>query len=200
MHIATNMKSFFQWHLETARQAYAVLPAWLLLLPFLLMPLLYALDQTWLSAYLTKDYSEVTALVVLSAALPLAIWPLFNNPQTYYKWQFLLGLALFFREWHFYGTNNGFYLAFVLLVWWASRYRDRLQPFFRQRWMVGLFATAVWSYLISKTFDRHYWDDLMPAGVASDLIEENLEVFGHLLFLGLVITSLRLREKVFVNS
>ncbi|MGD2117735.1 MAG: hypothetical protein PVG66_05200 [Chromatiales bacterium] len=199
MSFTNNFRTTLHWHADTARQTFNVMPLWILLSPFVFMLLLYGLEQTWLSPYLTKDAAEIVAPTILSVALLLALWPLLQQPHSYYKWQALLGLALLLREWHFVGTNTGFYVAFVLLIWWASRYRDRLQPFLRQRWIVGLFAASIWCYLVSKSFDRHYWDTLIPAGVSSDLFEENLEVIGHLLYLALVATSIRLRKNLPLN-
>lgn len=51
---------------------------------------------------------------------------------------------------------------------------------------------GLWTYLVSKTFDRRYWDHMLPAGASRDLFEENLEVLGHVLFLIRVAVSMTL--------
>jgi hypothetical protein len=48
---------------------------------------------------------------------------------------------------------------------------------------------VLWTYFISKTFDRHMWDGEMTGGLTRDLFEENLEILGHVLFVALVVVS-----------
>jgi hypothetical protein len=79
----------------------------------------------------------------------------------------------------------------VLMMWWASANRERLNPYFSSRYIVSLVVLLIWVYLISKSFDRHMWDNLLPKNLASDLFEENLEISGHLLFLLLTATCTR---------
>ena len=192
-----SIKTSLHWHTDTARQLYAVLPLWVLLTPLLFMLLLYGLDQTPLSEWMKKDSAEIAAPAILGITLLISLWQMKSNSHVYFKWQSFFGLILFFRELHFYGTNNGFYIGFILMIWWASKHRERLLPYFNNRIIVSIIVLIIWTYLISKSFDRHYWDNLLPANVESDLFEENLELIGHLLFTSLVIisTKLKLTEK-----
>ena len=187
------IKSSFNWHTETARQLYAVMPFWILLLPIAFMAILLGLDQTPLSMWMNKESAEIAAPSILAIALALALWQIKSNSHVYFKWQAFFAVILFFRELHFYGTNNGFYIGFILMIWWASKHRERLLPYFNNRMIVSLILLIIWTYLISKTFDRHYWDELLPAGIESDLFEENLELIGHMLFTGLVVISAKLK-------
>lgn len=189
----TSIKTSLDWHTDTARQLYKAMPIWILFLPLLFMLLLYGLDQTALSQWMTKDSAEIAAPGILGIALLAALWQMKSHAHAYFKWQAFFALILFFRELHFYGTNNGFYIGFVLMMWWASKHRERLLPYFNNRTIVSFIVLIIWTYLISKSFDRHYWDNLIPAGVESDLFEENLELIGHLLFTSLVVISAKLK-------
>jgi hypothetical protein len=105
------------------------------------------------------------------------------------QWLAVFVLCLFLRELHFRGTNTGFYIALVALIWWASHARDRLEPFISNKTIVTLLMSVLWTYAVSKTFDRHLWDAAMTGGLSRDLFEENLEILGHLLFVLLVMVS-----------
>jgi hypothetical protein len=186
-----SIKTALNWHLDTARQVYGILPLWILLTPLLFMLLLYGLEQTPFNAYLDKDSAEIAAPAILAIAFAISLWQIKSRHHVYFKWQAFFAAILFFRELHFYGTNNGFYIGFILMMWWASKNRERLLPYFANRTIVSLIVLIVWTYLVSKSFDRHYWDALLPAGIESDLFEENLEIIGHLMFAGLVLISAR---------
>lgn len=188
------MKQSIKWHLESINQVLINTPIWIYFAPLLFMLILVGLDQTALSAYLDKDTAETTAPIILCASLVFTLWQVKKNAHVYFKWLAFFAFILFVRELHFYGTNNGFYIGFLLMIWWASRYRERLMPFFQNKMIVSFVVLIVWTYLISKSFDRHYWDNILPAGIESDLFEENLELVGHLLFFNLVIFSSKLKE------
>ena len=188
-----SIQQSIKWHKQTLVEVFSLTPVWLYLVPVLFIVVLLGLDQTAMSVYLTKEYAETAAPVILFTALALSLWAIKNNPHPYFKWQALFALILFFREWHFYGTDNGFYIGFLLLMWWASRYREKLMPYFHSKAVVSLLVLMIWTYLISKTFDRHYWDSLLPSPNTSHLFEENLELIGHLLFFYLVIMSQKLK-------
>lgn len=188
-----SLKQFFNWHGQTLVQVGKLVPVWVYLLPVLIMLVLAALDQTPLAPYLIKESAEIIAPIILLAALLVAIWRMFRDDHVFFKWLAFFALILFFRELHFYGTNNGFYIGFILMMWWASANRERMNPYFSSRYIVSLVVLLIWVYLISKSFDRHMWDNLLPQNLASDLFEENLEISGHLLFLLLTVTCTKKR-------
>jgi hypothetical protein len=101
----------------------------------------------------------------------------------------LLSIALFCRELHFWGTNNGIYLAILLLVWYASRNAHRMQAFLHSRVQVSLFGGAMFTYALTKTFDRGYWKFIAGWPDWQDTMEESLESIAHLLILVLVLAS-----------
>lgn len=179
------------WHIGTARRLLGMTPPWVVTVPVLGALAVYGLSTIpAVAPCLDKATAEFLSPVILAAALAAAAW-LTRRPHPYYRWQALFALALLLRELHFEGTNTGFYIALVLLLGWASAARDRLEPFFSDRRVVTLFMAMLWTYAVSKTLDRHYWDPLLrPAGLTNDLFEENLEILGHLLFLALVAVSM----------
>jgi len=179
-----------QWHWQTVITVLKTVPFWVYLLPGLAMPVLYMMDQTAISPYLTKHYAEIFSPLVLAVALLLSVIALVKNQQMFYRWVGFFALILFLRELHFVGTNNGFYIGFLILMWWASKYRETLQNDLFSKKILSLTVLLIWVYLITKTFDRHLWDSYMPANTNPDLFEENLELLGHLLFLGLTTVAL----------
>jgi hypothetical protein len=193
MDILNSAKNAFRLHQESLKHFAAATPWWVLILPLLFGILLYYLDQTFVSAYLDKDSAEFAAPLVLGMAFLISLLELKKPSHTYYYWQAFFAFILFMRELHFYGTNNGFYIGFLLMAWWASRYRQRLEPYISQRLIMGFLVSIIWVYLVSKTFDRHLWDNFLPQGVSSDLFEENLELIGHLLFLSLVSVTFNMK-------
>ncbi|MCC7252635.1 hypothetical protein [Hyphomicrobium sp.] len=178
------------WHVTTATRVLRLTPPWV---PF--VPAAAVLVILWLSTipsvapYLDKERAELISPVILAIGVVVGAWLAAVRPQIYFKWLAVFLLCLFLRELHFQGTNTAFYIALVILIWWASRARERLEPFISNRTIVALLMTALWTYFVSKTFDRHLWDGLMTGTLTRDLFEENLEVMGHVLFVALVIVS-----------
>lgn len=187
------LRNELTWHTATARHIARHAAPWVLLVPLVGAVVIAALGSApALAPYLAKDSAELVSPLILAAALLLAAAVYLTRPShPYFAWQSLFALALFLRELHFTGTNTGFYVALVVLLVWASHARERLEPFFSDRRIVSLLVALIWTYAVSKTFDRRYWDTLLEAhGFTRDLFEENLEVIGHLTFLALVVLSL----------
>ncbi|WP_334148731.1 hypothetical protein [Hyphomicrobium sp.] len=178
------------WHWTTAVRLLRMTPPWVLAVPLLGAIVIVALNTLpWLAPYLTKDSAEIISPIILAVGVVVAGWLAATRPAPYYKWLAIFALCLFLRELHFRTTNTGFYIAIVVLLWWASHARDRLEPFFSNRTIVTLLMAVLWTYAVSKTFDRHLWDGLMTGSLSRDLFEENLEILGHLLFVVLVMVS-----------
>lgn len=178
------------WHWTTAVRLLRMTPPWVLAVPLLGAIVIVALNTLpWVAPYLTKDSAEIISPIILAVGVVVAGWLAATRPAPYYKWLAIFALCLFLRELHFRTTNTGFYIAIVVLLWWASHARDRLEPFFSNRTIVTLLMAVLWTYAVSKTFDRHLWDGLMTGSLSRDLFEENLEILGHLLFVVLVMVS-----------
>lgn len=168
-------------------------PLWVLLIPFAGAAVLYGLDRyPAVSPHLKKDAAEIYSPMVLFVGVVLAGWLATTRRHTYDKWLFLFAVSLFLRELHFQGTNTGFYIALVVLLVWASHARDRLEPFFSDRRIVVPMMAILWTYAITKVLDRGYADGVIPGGrMSRDLLEENLELLGHAMFVMLVVISYR---------
>lgn len=179
------------WHTETAARILRTTPPWVLLVPALGAVVIYLLNTLpAVAPYLSKETAEITSPIILAVPLVIAAGLAATRPRVYYKWLALFALALFLRELHFQGTNTGFYIAIVLLIGWASFARDRLEPFISNKVVVTILMSMLWTYAVSKTFDRRIWDSLLTAGITNDLFEENLEIMGHIMFFLLVVASL----------
>lgn len=189
------------WHWTTATRVLQLTPPWVVAVPAVAVLVIYLLNtNAAIAPYLTKEAAEIASPIILAVPLALATCFALARSHVYSKWQALFALALFLRELHFAGTNTGFYIAIVLLLGWASFARERLEPFFSNRKIATLLTTIIWVYLVSKTFDRHVWDHVLPAGTTSNLFEENLEIVGHTLFLVLTVVSIFVDGTVPVTS
>jgi hypothetical protein len=189
------------WHWKTVALLWQRISLWVFAIPAIAAVAIYFLNtESAIAPYLTKDAAEIAAPALLAIPLAIATWLAATRPHVYFKWQALFALALFFRELHFVGTNTGFYIAIVLLLGWASLARERLEPFFSNRIIVQLLTAIIWVYLVSKTFDRHMWDRVLPAGTTNDLFEENLEILGHALFLALTCVSMFVDSTISVTT
>lgn len=179
-------------HLDTAERLWQIVPLSVVLVPVAAVALILALDATAVAPYLVKEVAEEIAPCFALVALLLAGFVAVQHPEAYLRWQALFALCVFLRELHFRGTNAGFYIAAGLLVWWASRYRERLEPFVSSKAVVTAFAATLWTYLTSKMFDRHMWDWALPSSDKRNVIEENLETVGHVLLILTIVLSWQL--------
>lgn len=178
------------WHAATAGRVLRATSPWALLVPAVGALAIAGLDtQPAVAPYLTKASAEILSPMVLAIGTTVAVWLAATRPHVYYKWQALFVFACFLRELHFQGTNTGFYIAAVLLLGWVSHARERLEPFISDRRIMTLLVSVLWTYFISKTFDRHLWDGLLTGVPMRDLFEENLELLGHILLVVLVLVS-----------
>lgn len=178
------------WHWGTAVQVLSRMSPWALLVPVAGVAAIYLLNMSpAISPYLDKPHAEFISPLILALGVVVSAALTATRLEPYFDWLALWALALFLRELHFQGTNTGFYIAIVLLLGWASTARDRLEPFISNKGMVTLLMAILWTYAVSKTFDRHYWDAVLPAGITNNLFEENLEILGHVLVVVLVVVS-----------
>ncbi len=188
--VADNLSANVRWHWETVLRLLRMTPVWVLLVPAAGALVIYWLNTLpRIAPYLDKEHAELISPIILGVGFVFAIGLATRRPEPYFDWLALFALALLLRELHFRGTNTGFYIALPLLIFWASHARDRLEPFISNKTIVTLLMSVLWTYFISKTFDRHLWDGLMVGSMSRDLFEENLEILGHTLFDALVVVS-----------
>ena len=115
---------------------------WRLLLIPLMAMLLIALGVEWQWEILkTKRPAEVTALVVMGAAVAVSGFRALVEDNPLMPLLFAFCLAFFLREIHFAGTSKGVYIAAALIAVWAWRWRERLrEPLGIGRFKAWLFA------------------------------------------------------------
>jgi hypothetical protein len=111
-------------------------------------------------------------------------------------WLVFVAGSLFCRELHFWGTNNGIYALMLIAFWYLATRAERLRPFVESRLVCSLFFGAVWTYGVSKTFDRAWWNFLPGADRWTDSIEETMEATAHLCILSMAIASSRIARRL----
>lgn len=99
--------------------------------------------------------------------------------------------ALFMRELHFIGTSRALYITVITLTIIASYKRDELAEFLSQRAIGTLLPLALWTYFVSKLFDRHVFQFIPDYALWHENVEETLETCGHVFTFSLVIATLR---------
>ncbi len=138
--------------LETVKSV----PVAMWFMPLILSFAIWAFARTPLGWMTEKPVQEIAAPVVIgiTAALMIAV-----HQWVGAKFSLLLACfvwSLFLRELHFWGTNNGFYIAFVVLVIWGWLSRHQMEEFLNQTSIRYFLSGALLIYLFSKIVDRGY--------------------------------------------
>ena len=190
-----------RYHFETVKSL--LHHAWLGILLLPLVTLLFVLATYQRAGWLTAKMSQeilAPSILVVACLLALVVW--LWHQHLFVSWLVFLTAALFSRELHFVGTNNGIYLALLVLFWFLSKRRSQMHLFLTDRGVVTLLLGAMSCYFWAKTFDRSYWNFLPAWAAWGDHGEESLESAGHLCILLLVLTAWRLvhREECFTRG
>ncbi len=178
-------------HFESAKIALLNTPYWVWPLPFLLCIVILLIRQSPVGWMTEKPVMEIIAPTIIGLT---AILVLFVHRWTRELFTLMLAClvwALFMRELHFYGTGRGLYITVFVLAVMASYKRDELKEFLSQRAIGTLLPLALWTYFVSKLFDRHVFRSLPDYLLWHDNVEETLEASGHAFTLALVIMTLR---------
>ncbi len=168
------------------------IPLLMWLLPLVLSVAIWAISKSPIGWMTEKPVQEIVAPVVigLTAGLVLAV-----HKWSQTKFSFLLACfvwSLFLRELHFWGTNNGFYIALVVLIIWGWMSRVEINHFLKQTSIRYFLSGAFLIYLLSKIVDRGYLAFLPDFSVWRHNLEETLETCGHVMVFCLVVMTLRL--------
>jgi len=186
------IKETLNHHLSSARAVFKGLPYWVWPLPLILAQIILILLHTPLGWITEKPVQEIVAPVVIGIA---AIMSFFVHRWVNETFTLLLAFftwTLFVRELHFYGTNNGAYIAIALLAWLASSKRDAFNEYLRWLSVRALLGGSMLTYIVTKVLDRGYLSFLPEYSNWNSNVEESLETCGHLMVLALVVVTLRI--------
>jgi hypothetical protein len=179
-------------HFESAKMALLSIPIWVALVPVLLCIVILLIRQTPIGWFTEKPVQELAAPVVIGLTAGLALivhyWlrEFFTLLLACFVW------ALFLRELHFVGTSTGLYISIILLAWWASSRRDEIRDFVKWPSIRALLSCSIWTYFVTKLFDRHYFSFLPYYNDWNNNVEESLETIAHVMVFALVVVTLRI--------
>ena len=187
-----NIAGTLRHHLGSAKAALFGIPYWVWPLPVFLCAGIILIVQTPIGWLTEKPIQEIAAPVVIGLTAGLVVcvhrWmrEFFTLLLACFVW------ALFLRELHFAGTSNGLYIALIVLAWLASSRRDEISDFLKWPSIRALLSCALWTYFITKLFDRHYVSFLPGYADWHNNVEESLETFAHVMVFALVVMTLRI--------
>ena len=166
-------------HLESAKMTLLGIPFWVWPMPFLLCIVILLIRQPPIGWMTEKPVQEIIAPTVICLT---AVLVLFVHRWTRELFTLMLAVlvwALFMRELHFYGTGRGLYATVIVLAFLASAKRDKLGDFLGQRSIGALLGLSLWTYIVSKMFDRHYFSFLPAYHDWNNNVEETLDTCGQ---------------------
>lgn len=178
-------------HLESAKMTLLGIPFWVWPMPFLLCVVILLIRQSPIGWITEKPVQEIIAPTVICLTAMLVLFVHRWASELFTLMLAVLVWALFMRELHFYGTGRGLYATVIVLAFMASAKRDKLGEFLGQRSIGALLGLSLWTYIVSKMFDRHYFSFLPAYHDWNNNVEETLETCGHLFVLSLVVMTLR---------
>ena len=197
---AEQVKAFVRTLPATTMHILKNIPVFVWPLPILFALIVVALSYTQLGWMTEKPEQEIVAPVIIGMTAGLVI---FVHRWVGERFSLLLALfvwSLFMRELHFWGTNNGFYLAFIAIVIWSWVSRAQLAQFLECYAIRSFLSCALLFYAFSKVMDRGYLAFLPDFRSWHHNLEETLESGGHLLVFCLVIVTLRFAHKMSQKS
>jgi hypothetical protein len=159
----------------------------LLLVPFVvgLVVAQLKLQDAFQGGLAYRDAMEVVALAVLGPALLLALLGALRAGSGSGWWVVGLVATLFMREVHFTGTSTGVYVGLLILfVVLVRRVGDWRSSLARAGFATPL-VVAFGCYFMSQTLDQRWWKFLPTEDVWHTVVEETLEVTGHVFMLAL---------------
>ncbi len=164
--------------------------------PFLFVPVtilyVYLVKSIGLDELCSRHSTEIIALPLVGTSVLSYFFLACKTKNELAIAMTFLSAAFFCREWHFFGTSNGIYVAIALFTGWFIYRRNIVDGMIDGRKIkIWLFATAscyVWSQIIARrVFSERHLGILPLEGAYHIFMEESLEVAGHFL---LIITSI----------
>jgi hypothetical protein len=179
---------------------------WLLLVPLVTCVIIFRLStmdfQGWSNYSVFKDLMELAhpgTLLVFTFIMAVRYF----ISRTYLEgWLLALGVSLFCRELHFWGTGTAIYIALAILFYLGWKNKARLTALTGNRTALSLFCMVFVCYFVSQFLDRGIakrigwvilWDFTWEMPHQSNL-EEFLEFLGGF-FLMLTPLFLRMEKK-----
>jgi hypothetical protein len=132
-----------------------------------------------------RDAMEVVALCVLLPALLLALVGARREGAGSGWWVAALVATLFMREVHFTGTSTGVYVGLLILFTVLVRHASDWRPTLVRPGFATPLVAAFGCYFLSQTLDQRWWKFLPAEDVWHTVVEESLEVMGHVFILAL---------------
>lgn len=186
---ASTSGQHWEEHVAHVQEVASKFSFWVLLLPAALCAWIGTQSQSPLWEYTLKPYQETYAPVVLMAAVGLAATLWLVRRGFFYRWLTILSVCLLCREFHFWGTSTGIYIAIPLVMWYASANFQLMKPYVNHRLLVSLFVGAFITYFFTITVDRAVWKFLPHHSDWRNNVEETLETLGHLMIVAVIIIS-----------
>jgi hypothetical protein len=193
---STSMKKFdiagtIRHHLESVKATLLGIPFWVWPFPFLLCVVILLIRQSPIGRMTEKPVQEIIAPTVIALAAILVLFVHRWTRELFTLMLVFLVWALFMRELHFIGTSRLLYATITILAWLASSKRYEISEFLGQRSIRTYLSLSIWTYAVSKMFDRHFFRFLPNYEQWDNNVEETLETSGHVLMFALVIVTLR---------
>ncbi len=138
-----------------------------------------------------KSTLEDLALAVCGAAVVLLLvrWQLERGP--WFLWATALMANLGFREIHIEWADDFVYVGLLVLLWLALRHFDAFRSRLLHRGLLTGLAVGFATYALSVAVDQRWARGLPGEAVWQMQLEETLELIGHLVVGGTLLSSPR---------
>jgi len=164
---------------------------WPLVLGPAAMIWVYIAQATGMGGLVSRGTNENMALVLVGISILGFGIQSIKYRREYMYFMLTLCAAFFCREWHFYGTSNGIYVALGLLSIWAFMRKDQLGSFFSGNAVEVWSWTAFSCYLLSQLIARRVFRYVhLPSEEEMHIfLEESVETMAHIVMIVTCIVS-----------
>ena len=157
----------------------------LLVAPAIAVVLAVAIVKGWFHP--TKQTLETIGLAVPTLAAAVAAGRALATREPFFLWATLLAGNFAVRELDAPGYTDLVYVGLALLLLFAWRRYESLGPYLADRTVLTLLACTFFTYSLSATLDLQWWKFLPHEAVFEMLLEEAIEIAGHVQLLALVV-------------